>query len=92
MNAVTWAKGLLASIISSVATTVLAVMGSNATGSPLNWTQIANVAAFSAIVGACLYLKQSPIPTELYSATQTTSTTTTLTSLPMEKDLNEKKS
>lgn len=90
MTTLTWAKGLLASIISSVATTLLAVLGSNATGSPLNWTQIANVAGFSAVVGACLYLKQSPIPTELYSATSTTSMTTTLTNLPIEVDLKDK--
>lgn len=75
MNLTSWLKGLLASIVSSVATTLLAVLGSNATGSPLNYTQIANVAVFSAIIGACLYLKQSPIPTDI-------STVTTLTSLP----------
>ncbi len=88
MDALTWLKGLLAAVISSVSTTVLATVGANATGSPLNWTQIANVAGFSALVGGLAYLKQSPIPTELYSVTQTT--TTTATSIPLDAKLNDK--
>lgn len=75
-----WLEGLVASVISSVSTTVLSVCGSNASGSPLNWTQIANVAGVSGLVGACLFLKQSPIPTD--TTTITSSTVKTITVQP----------
>lgn len=80
MSTTAWIQGLLASIISSVATTVLAVLGSNASGTPLNWTQIVNVAGVSGLVGACLFLKQSPIPSD--STIITSSTVKTITVQP----------
>lgn len=83
MDAVTWIKGLLASIISAVSTSVLATGISSGTGSPLNIHQISCVAASSALVGACLYLKQSPLPDDItvkevkIEPAKTTLTTTT---------------
>jgi hypothetical protein len=65
MNAITWIKGLAASIISAAATAVLASGISSSTGSPLNWHQIGSIAASAALVGASLYLKQSPIPDDI---------------------------
>lgn len=84
MDAISWLKGLLAAVISAVANSVLAVIGCNATGNPLNWSQIGAVATTSAIVGACLYLKQSPIPDDItvksisIEPAKTTVTTTTI--------------
>lgn len=92
MTALAWLKGLAAAIISSVANSTLAVIGCNATGSPLNWSQISTVATTSAIIGAALYLKQSPIPDNITTtkvnvvknfdsgATTLTATTTSTTS------------
>jgi hypothetical protein len=64
VNALTWAKGLAAAVVSAVSTTILASGISSGSGTPLNWHQIGSIAASSALVGACLYLKQSPIPDE----------------------------
>ena|SRR5216683_2716783 len=88
MNALTWFKGLLAAVISSVANATLAVIGCNATGSPLNWPQVGTVATTSAIIGAALYLKQSPIPDDVtiksisFEPAKTTVTTTTIPQPP----------
>ncbi len=64
MPALTWLKGLLAAVISAVASSILSSGFASASGSPLNWAQIGSIAGSSALVGACLYLKQSPIPDE----------------------------
>lgn len=64
MNWKHWVKGLLAAIISGAATTVGAVGGAAAAGSPLELKQIGGAAAGGAISGAVMYLKQSPIPVE----------------------------
>lgn len=63
-DAVTWIKGLVASIISAVSTAVLATGISSSAGNSMNWGQIGSIAASAAVVGACLYLKQSPVPAD----------------------------
>lgn len=63
-DAVTWIKGLVASIISAVSTAVLATGISSSAGNSMNWGQIGSIAASAAVVGACLYLKQSPVPVD----------------------------
>lgn len=84
MDAITWLKGLLAAVISGVASAILASGFSSASGSALNWSQIGSVAGGAAVVGACLYLKQSPIPDDVtiksisFEPQKTTVTTTTI--------------
>jgi hypothetical protein len=79
-----WLKGLIAAVVSGVANAVVATVGCNATGSPLNWHQVGTVAATAALVGAALYLKQSPVPDDLtiksisIEPAKTTVTTTTI--------------
>ena len=70
-----WAKGLLAAIISAVSNAIITTISANAIGSPLNWAQIGAVAATSALLGAAMYLKQSPVPTEMLIKTNTTTVT-----------------
>ena len=68
-----WIHGLIAAIISSASTTILATVGTNITGDPLNWHQIQTIAVSSSFMGALLYLKQSPLPAEIIE-TKTTVT------------------
>ncbi len=57
-----WMYGLLASMISAVATVVLASNICSSTGEPLKWSQLGNIAISGAVVGAAFYFKQSPLP------------------------------
>jgi hypothetical protein len=85
VDAITWLKGLIAAIVSGVSNAVLATVGCNATGSPLNWSQIGTVAGTAAIVGAAFYLKQSPIPDDVTVKTisfEPNKTTVTATTIP----------
>lgn len=59
-----WAKGLLAAVISAVANSALLIIASPST---FNFSHgglrnLGTVSLASAIVGAALYLKQSPVP------------------------------
>lgn len=66
MNIAIWAKGLIAAIIGGVSNTIVLMIAD-----PLNFNlgegidKLITVAATSAIVAAAMYLKQSPIPTEV---------------------------
>lgn len=66
MNIAIWAKGLIAAIIGGVSNTIVLMIAD-----PLNFNlgegidKLVTVAATSAIVAAAMYLKQSPIPTEV---------------------------
>jgi hypothetical protein len=57
-----WIYGLVAAVITSACTTLLATVGANVTGDPLNWHQVFTVAGSSGFIGAVAYLKQSPLP------------------------------
>ena len=70
-----WLKGLAAAVISGVSNAVVATIGCNATGSPLNYSQIGTVATTAALIGAALYLKQSPLPDDTMTVTTTATTT-----------------
>lgn len=66
MNIAIWVKGLIAAIIGGVSNTIVLMIAD-----PLNFNlgegidKLVTVAATSAIVAAAMYLKQSPIPTEV---------------------------
>lgn len=66
MNITIWVKGLIAAIIGGVSNTIVLMIAD-----PLNFNlgegidKLITVAATSAIVAAAMYLKQSPIPTEV---------------------------
>lgn len=66
MNIAIWVKGLIAAIIGGVSNTIVLMIAD-----PLNFNlgegidKLITVAATSAIVAAAMYLKQSPIPTEV---------------------------
>lgn len=59
-----WGKGLLAAVISAVANSLLLIIASPATFNFSNGglRNLGTVSLASAIVGAALYLKQSPVP------------------------------
>ncbi len=77
MTPLAWIQGLLAAIVSAVATSILSSGVSSSVGSPLNWNQISVIAGSSALVGACLFLKQSPIPEISITSSETVKTTVT---------------
>lgn len=64
MNWEVWLKGLIAAIVSSAANTVSVLIADPSHFSPgvAGWKNLGVVALVSAIVGAALYLKQSPVP------------------------------
>lgn len=57
-----WVHGLFAAVISTAASTVGAMIGAAATGHPLDYTQLGGAALGAALLGAVMYLKQSPLP------------------------------
>ena len=58
-----WLHGLLAAVISSASTTIGAIAGSAAAGADhIDLGQVSGAAIGGAIMGAVLYLKQSPLP------------------------------
>ena len=66
MNIAIWAKGLIAAIIGGVSNTIVLMIADPLTfnlGEGID--KLITVAATSAIVAAAMYLKQSPIPTEV---------------------------
>lgn len=62
MNWKAWLHGLLGATIAGAATTVGAVSGATATGTPLDAKAVGGATLGGAIAGAVLYLRQSPIP------------------------------
>lgn len=58
-----WAKGLLAAIISSAATSITVYVSAPETFNfESGWSNLLSVMAISAIIGAAMYLKKSPVP------------------------------
>lgn len=59
-----WLKGLAAAIVSSAANTVSVLIADPMHFNPgvAGWRNLGVVALVSAIVGAAMYLKQSPVP------------------------------
>lgn len=68
MNWKAWLQGLLAAAISGTATTVGAYAGTAMTGNALDLKATGGAALGGAVVGAVMYLKQSPIPANTPSA------------------------
>lgn len=61
-----WLKGLAAAIVSSAANSVSVLIADPTHFNPgiAGWKNLGVVALVSAIVGAALYLKQSPVPSD----------------------------
>lgn len=59
-----WLKGLIAAVVSTAASSVSVLIADPKHFSPgiAGWRNLGLVALVSAIVGAALYLKQSPVP------------------------------
>ena len=60
----TWVKGLAAAVVSAVANAVIMVIADPLTFSPSaagGWKKLGTLALVNGIVGAAMYLKQSPI-------------------------------
>ena len=64
MNWRIWLKGLIAAVVASAANSVSALIADPEHFNPslAGWKNLGVVALVSAIVGAALYLKQSPVP------------------------------
>ena len=86
-----WLYGLFSGIISGVSTTILSVIGVTAVDQiglsikQFDLRQLGMLATVSGIIGAAMYLKQSPLPKEEIieeTTTTLTSTTTTATATP----------
>lgn len=61
----TWLKGLIAAIVSATANAVVLTISDPQHFNPgrAGWHDLGTVLIVSGIVGAALYLKQSPVPT-----------------------------
>lgn len=81
MSPLIWLKGLASAVISGISSAILSSGYCSVTGTPLSLNQIGSVVIGAAITGACLYLKQSPIPDD-NSVTVTQATSTTVTTSP----------
>jgi hypothetical protein len=68
LKTILWAKALLAAFIGGVANaglSALGISGAQAVGvqiPQLDWKQFVTVCASGGVIGAFLYLKQSPVP------------------------------
>ena len=65
-----WFKALIGSVVGTVANCILAEMGLSAASAvgvnvkPLDLRQLGSIALSGMIVGACLYLAKSPVPSD----------------------------
>ncbi len=57
-----WAKGLVAAVIGGAANAITLMVVDPAQFNIEDWHKLASVAVIQAVVSACLYLKQSPVP------------------------------
>lgn len=80
----TWGYGLAAVFITAAANTGASLLMSFATGSKVDWHQLAVTCGISGLIAALLYLKSSPLPPDPFITVQTTpgSTTTVTTTTP----------
>lgn len=64
MNWKVWLKGLIGAIVSTAANSVSVLVADPKHFNPgiAGWANLGLVALVSAVVGAALYLKQSPVP------------------------------
>ena len=85
-----WIYGLTAAVIGSAANTIAATLGAGAIGDPLNMGQIWTIAITSAILGAAMYLKQSPLPAVIETKTETKKVEVTTETKTETKSQNEK--
>lgn len=65
MNWKLWLKGLVAAVVASAANSISVLIADPRHFNPSEaggWRNLGTVAVVSAIVGAAMYLKQSPVP------------------------------
>lgn len=59
-----WGRGLVAAVIGGVSTAILSLAGGQIFGVDIPYSALGPVAISAAIVNACAYLSQSPLPGE----------------------------
>lgn len=75
----TWLKGLFSAFIGAVANGVtLMIVDPTNFNLQEGWKKLLSICLVSGLVSVAMYLKQSPLPTEVSTTTTTTSKTTSM--------------